>query len=150
MKFQTWLLRVYKLNGKLPGIALIPQSITTAPGFTHDPLTSSGCPIPTTKMSACDTYRNKRKIQLSLTMINLCLFERETYHTSKIFGSGMANRDGGVVPLEQFGYWGANDLTPSENDSCWSSNWHSTPEIKYIYIFFFIRNFIFEKKKFFR
>lgn len=35
-----------------PGIALIPQSITTAPGLIHDPFTISGWPIPTTRISA--------------------------------------------------------------------------------------------------
>lgn len=33
-------------------MAFIPQSMTTAPGFTQSPFTNSGCPIPTTKISA--------------------------------------------------------------------------------------------------
>lgn len=31
----------------LPGIEFIPQSMTTAPGLTHDPFTISGTPMPT-------------------------------------------------------------------------------------------------------
>lgn len=43
------------VNYNLPGSELIPQSITTAPRFIHDPGTNSGLPIATTKMSALDT-----------------------------------------------------------------------------------------------
>ena len=47
----------------LPGIELIPQSITTAPGLTQSPLTISGRPIPTTRISAalvCVKKKQKR------------------------------------------------------------------------------------------
>lgn len=39
-----------------PGTWLMPQSMTTAPFFTHSPFTISGFPIPVTKMSAFPTY----------------------------------------------------------------------------------------------
>lgn len=35
----------------------MPQSMTTAPGLIHDPRTSSGCPIATTKISAVLVYK---------------------------------------------------------------------------------------------
>lgn len=36
----------------LPGIGLIPQSMTTAPGLIQSPLINFGLPIPTTTISA--------------------------------------------------------------------------------------------------
>lgn len=35
---------------------LMPQSMTTAPGFTQSPFTNSAFPMATTKMSAVFTY----------------------------------------------------------------------------------------------
>lgn len=46
----------YYLKLSLPGIELIPQSITTAPSLIHSPFTIFGWPIPTTSMSAFATY----------------------------------------------------------------------------------------------
>lgn len=40
---------------KLPSTGLIPQSITTAPGFIQEPRTKFAFPIATTKISASDT-----------------------------------------------------------------------------------------------
>lgn len=44
--------RVVKKQKCIPGIGLMPQSMTTAPGLIQSPLTNSGWPIPTTKISA--------------------------------------------------------------------------------------------------
>lgn len=45
-------LRYKNHKSNSPGIALMPQSMTTAPGLIQAPFTISGRPIPTTKMSA--------------------------------------------------------------------------------------------------
>jgi hypothetical protein len=43
----------------IPGNALIPQSMTTAPGFIQSPFTNSGWPMATTKMSALAVCKQK-------------------------------------------------------------------------------------------
>ncbi len=46
----------------LPGIELMPQSITTAPCFIQSPFTILGCPIPTISMSAPETLNPSYKM----------------------------------------------------------------------------------------
>lgn len=46
------LLKNIKIKNSLPGTALMPQSMTTAPFLIQSPLTSSGCPMATTRISA--------------------------------------------------------------------------------------------------
>ena len=41
---------------------LMPQSMTTAPGFTQSPFTNSALPMATTKMSAVLTFHKKTSI----------------------------------------------------------------------------------------
>lgn len=46
----------------IPGMWLMPQSITTAPSFNHSPFTISALPAPTTNMSALPTWK---RVQMS-------------------------------------------------------------------------------------
>lgn len=44
------------MKGNLPGMYMVPTSITRAPGLIQDPWTNSGFPIAQTKISADFTY----------------------------------------------------------------------------------------------
>jgi hypothetical protein len=55
---------IYLNKYNLPGIAFIPQSMTTAPGLTQLPLTNSGFPTATTRISALRHYKYVNVLQL--------------------------------------------------------------------------------------
>jgi hypothetical protein len=55
---------IYLNKYNLPGIAFIPQSMTTAPGLTQLPLTNSGFPTATTRISALKHYKYVNVLQL--------------------------------------------------------------------------------------
>ena len=60
------------------GTALIPQSMTTAPGLTQSFLTSSGTPQATTKMSACLAMA-ATSLVLEWAMVTVALFHNNNW-----------------------------------------------------------------------
>jgi hypothetical protein len=82
-----------KLWPGIPGIELMPTSMTTAPGLIHEPLTNSACPIATTRISACFIWVCGEKSPID--------GKKSTHELLEVLGAAVTLGDGRVlVPQE--------------------------------------------------